>query len=226
MSKAIRKAVGRRWTKQHTHRCPECGYHTECRDDECVVEDARVGGGYDGDERECSACLRFPFSDLRAVTRESERYLTRVKLYHDHFRSKEWFIMGQARLTKQARENGPSRWTFDAYLAEGATDFEHDSAYAIRMGLIGVEFKSIYYGHTEVVAVIDPIDFDGFCVPPPGYNPMKLPDAEKCEDDHCKGEPHIIVPEGHYVPPNDAELFKKVRGRFIEITFGVPPKGE
>jgi hypothetical protein len=54
---------------------------------------------------------------------------------------------------------------------------------------------------------------------------MELPDAYECKSEHCE-ELHIIVPEGNYVPPNDVELFKMVRGRFVEITFGVPPKGE
>ena len=227
MSKAIRKAVNRRWTKLHNHRCPECGGETECRDDECEVHDARVGGGYDGEERECSMCKSFPFNDLRAITRHSDRYLTTVMLYHGHYLKKHWMSLGQARLVKQERSQGASTWRFDAYLTEGVTDFEHDSAYAIRMGLIGVEFKNVCYGHTEVMAIIDPQGFDQFGVPPSGYNPMTMEGAEQCENDHCiEHEPHIVVPEGHYVPPGNEELFKLVRGRFVEITFGVPPVTE
>ena len=135
--------------------------------------------------------------------------------------------MGQARLFQTNNSNRPPIWVFDSYLSEGATDFEHDSAFALRMGLVGVEFRSVYYGHSEIIAVIDPQGFDDFCVPPVGYNPMKDPDAVQCEDAMCKKhEPHIIVPEGNYTPPRSADLFKMVRGRFVEITFGVPPKEE
>ena len=215
----------KRWSKLHHHRCPECGGNTECRDGACKVKEARVGLGYDGEERECDWCQRFPLIDLRAVTRQSDRYMTTVRLHRDHFRSKEWIVMGQARLVARYRSQGPTIWTFDAYLTEGVTDFEHDSAYAIRIPLVGVEFRSVYYGQTEVIAAIDPMDFEGFHVPPPGYNPMKHPDAHECKSEHCE-EPHVIVPEGNYVPPNNVELFKMVRGRFVEITFGVPPKGE
>lgn len=223
-SPAIRKAVRRRWSSLHDHSCPECHGTSECRDEECEVQEARVGGGYEGEARECEWCKRFPFIDLRAITREPDRHLTTIKLFRDHFRGKEWIVMGQARLIARDRSQGPSVWTFDAYLPVGVTDFEHDSAYAIRIPLIGVEFRSIYYGHTEIVAVIDPMNYDGFHVPPPGYNPMKLDDAHECKSDYCKDEPHIIVPEGNYVPPTNKELFKMVRGRFVEITFGVPPE--
>lgn len=215
----------KRWTKLHSHRCPECGGTTECRDSECEVKEARVGLGYEGEERVCVSCERFPFIDLRAVTRASDRFLTTVKLYHDHFRGKEWIVMGQARLTRRDSSHGPTVWTFDSYLPEGVTDVEHDSGFAIRMALIGVEFRSVYYGRTEIRAVIDPMDFEGFHVPPPGYNPMELPDAHECKSEHCE-EPHVIVPEGNYVPPSNVELSKMVRGRFVEITFGVPPRDE
>jgi len=225
-SPAIRRAVRKRWGNLHIHQCSECGGTTECRDEECEVKEARIGCGHEGDKRECEECKRFPFLDLRGITREPDRHLTRVKLYHDHFRGKEWIIMGQARLVARDRSQGPSVWTFDAYLPANVTDFEHDSAYAIRMGLVGVEFKNVYYGHTEIVAVIDPMDFEGFHVPSPGYNPMKLEGAHQCMSDHCKREPHIVVPEGNYVPPNNVDLFRMVRGRFVEITFGVPPKEE
>jgi hypothetical protein len=221
MSNAIMKAVNRRWAKLHNHQCPECGGNTECRDAECEVTEDRVGHAFDGEERVCKACSRIPFLDLRPITRQPDRFLTTVKLYHDHFRGKEWIIMGQARLVRQERgwSSGPGRWAFDAYLPEDVTDFEHDSAFAIRMSLVGVEFKSTYNGYTEVVAIIDPVDFDGFNVPPVGYNPMK----SGHQRDRCK-ESHIIVPEDGYVPKHNADLFKLARGRFVEITFGVPPK--
>jgi hypothetical protein len=216
-----------RWQRRHGHRCPECYEEFECNEGACEIEEKKPHG-YKGEDRVCANCAQFPLIDLRPITREPDRYQTVVKLFHGHFRSKRWLILGQARLQRHGRSHGPSLWIFDSYLTEGVTDFEHDSAFALRMGLIGVEFRGILYGHTEVQAIIDPQDRDGFHVPQPGYNPMELPDAEQCDGGkHCKWgdkEPHVIVPEGNYVPPSDRELYRKVRGRFVEITFGVPPR--
>jgi hypothetical protein len=165
--------------------------------------------------------------DLRPITRESDRYQTVVRIYRDGFRHKRWIVLGQAALERRGDGfDKPLRWDFEAYLTEGVTDFEHDSARAIRIPLIAVEFKHVWYGHAEFNAVIDPMNGRGFHVPPPGYNPMELPETRQCTHPECKDEPHLVVPEGHYVPPTNEELFKKVAGRYVQIIFGVPRKEE
>jgi len=207
----------RRRNPLHRHNCPECGYMTECRED-CGVEYGKVG-----DKRTCPFCEAFPLIDLRPITRESGRYQTVVRLYRDQFYSKRWIIFGQGRLIKVSRA-GISQWICDAYLTEGVTDFEHDSAYAISIPLVGVEFQGIYYGCSEFSAIINAQSPDGFNVPCTGYDPMSLPNARTCTSGRCEDDPHIIVPEGHYIPPHNADLFKQVGGRFVQITFGVPKR--
>ena len=207
----------------HEHKCPECFRYTECGNRDCKTEEHSTHRPQ-GEERICPQCEMFPLVDLRSITRRPDKHLTIVRIFHDRslHRSKKWIVMGQARLVKR-QGSGIRPWTLDAYL-ENATDFEHDSAYAISLGLLAVEFDSIYYGRTEINAVIDPHDIDSFCVPPPGYNPMELPDAVPCTDKRCieADGPHIIVPENYYSPPVNRELFPAARGRFVKITFGVP----
>ena len=111
----------------------------------------------------------------------------------------------------------------------GVTDFEHDSAWALRLPLIGLTWDGllVHYHTAHLLAWVDPDDLDGFNVPGPGYDPAKLPGAHKCKDKQClKNDPtgHIIVPEGNYVPPTNPVLYRQVRGKMLEITIGPTPK--
>ncbi len=58
----------------------------------------------------------------------------------------------------------------------------------------------------------------------PGYDPTRHPKATICgEKKPCcwrDGEPHVIVPEGFYVPPVDIELYQLVSGKEVEIVLG------
>jgi len=67
-----------------------------------------------------------------------------------------------------------------------------------------------------------------FRVPRPGYNPMEHPNATRCEEPGRCGGPHVIVPENMYAgAPFDAELYKAVRGRRVEVQIGPAyPDGE
>jgi hypothetical protein len=160
-------------------------------------------------------------TDLRPISRRGYRCLTTVRLFPnwDPANAVTWLKIGEARLRSARDGRADGRWLLEAYLTAGTTDFEHDSAYAIRLPLIGVQFEGVDYHATRVSAWVDPgNDFEDFHVPRPGYNPMALPNAEKCTDKRCE-EPHVIVPEGFYVPPFDADLYAAVRGKRVEIRF-------
>jgi hypothetical protein len=159
--------------------------------------------------------------DFRNITRPGG--ITIVNIFIEHTTC-PWLLFGQSYL-RQGQSHNQGRWRLGAYL-EGATDFEHDSAHAIDIPLIGVEIENAEYGVTTLKAWIDPTPrySEHFNVPPKGYDPRKHPEAEKCSV--CKGkkgeddEPHIIVPEGFYCSPENPELFKQLRGLQVEITIG------
>ena len=166
-----------------------------------------------------------PKTDLRSITRDSERCLTTVILHADWETRVTWLEFGQASLHRQKESRHDGRWRLEAYLTEGVTDFEHDSAYALKLPLIGLQLNdlAVHYHSTHLVAWVDPEDSDNFRVPDPGYNPAKHKDAYVCKDKRCLDERkkgHIIIPEGFYVPPVNQELYKLVRGKRVEIRIG------
>jgi len=105
------------------------------------------------------------------------------------------------------------------------TDFEHDSAHAFNLTLLGVGFEEVTFGLTTVTAVISPRSSENFKVPVPGYNPMEHADTKECKYyPNCKRNPHLIIPEQFYQPPCNTSLFKIMAGMAVEITFGTPVK--
>ena len=124
-------------------------------------------------------------TDLRDIGRASDCCLTVVTLYLDWETKLRWLVLGESRLRTQ-RDRPDGRWRLEALLKAGVTDFEHDSAYALGLPLIGVHFDGIEYHQTKLTAWIDPNEANGFHVPKPGYNPMTHPEAHVCNDKHCK----------------------------------------
>lgn len=163
-------------------------------------------------------------TDLRAITRDADKCRTTVALYLDGYTRTPWLRFGQAQLSSQSeRHTGRSR--LEARMTAGVTDFEHDSAYALRLPLIGVQFDGLLvrYHTTFLIGWIDPDAEEDFRVPGPSYDPAKLQDAHRCRDVRClKDNPdgHIIVPEGYYVPPHNPKLYKLVAGKRVEIAIG------
>lgn len=155
-------------------------------------------------------------TDLRSITRRSDLLETTVFIQDKKWKpTKKWLIFGEAQL-----KNEKDFCWLSAYMSNGTTDPEHDSAYALRLPLIGLKLDYITYHNTILTAWIDPTGHDEFKVPRPGYDPTKLDDAHACDAECCKGDPHIIVPEEYYVPPFDKELYEAVYGRKIKIYVG------
>jgi len=177
-------------------------------------------------ERDCGYQLTHTWStilppcDFRSISRDADRVETRIAISLDPYdrTEYEWIVAGQGSLDRYDERTG--QHTLRVYLGRGATDFEHDSAYVLQLGLYGVRFKGVSYHRTEVQAFIPPdLRLEDFRVPKAGYDPFLI-DPYTCEEGHCEKEPHPIVPEGCYVPKGDREQWKLLRGRRVRIVFG------
>lgn len=161
---------------------------------------------------------KYPLIDLTAISR-SKRVTTGVKIF-DGYDGFPWLKFGEFDLTYVENKKFHR---LDARMGRGATDFEHDSAHVVILSIIGLELDLITYGFTTLVGWIDPSEslneerFHDFHVPPPGYDPTKLPGASTCK--RCKPH-HPIVPEGYFVPKFDPDLYRLVAGKRIEIATG------
>jgi hypothetical protein len=167
-------------------------------------------------------------TDLRGITRRPDRCRTTVSLLDQYerrhldglgteqvLRAVDWLVVGEAQLYRQ--ETTPV-WMLKAHLADGATDNEHDLAYALQLPLIGVELRNVHYQITTLRAWVQPqLDYDdhlNFRVPRPGYDPARHPGAKICRE--CEKK-HPIVP---YMPEYDPQLHRLVAGRRVEIEMG------
>jgi hypothetical protein len=171
---------------------------------------------YQIEEREKLSKVKIDRVDFRKITRRSKTCVTTVTIHLDWNTRVEWLTFGEANIQKFENQ---SRYLLKSYLLEGTTDFEHDSAYVLRLPLIGLEFGDLYYHRTSFSAIIDPNNPEDFRVPGSGYDPFKMKEIVRCKDGSCAKHPHWIVPEGYYAgAPFDRELFEVVRGKKVEIT--------
>jgi len=168
---------------------------------------------------------RLHLTDLRSITRDSDICLTTVGVRlgpsWDRGADREWLKFGRCRIRKMERDSGLPEWELAAHLGQGATDFEHDSAFALRLPLVGLKYKFTENHQSLFVAMIDIGRDDDFHVPLPDYDPFAHPETGPCP--RCRGvEAHLMVPEGLYVPPHIPELFKLVAGKIVQIYIGQP----
>lgn len=188
-------------------------------------------------------------TDLRPITRDSKRLMCTVTMElgytrDGYTRRVTWLQFGECNIRSQ-RDRVDGRWRLEAHLANNACDEEHDTAWALKLPLIGLQLGALAvdYSRTHFVAFVDPdagpergSSSGDFHVPRPGYNPMKHPEATICEgiynktkNQYCKWnnkKKHVIVPGGFYVPPFDKELYEAVRGKRVEIVIGPVLKDE
>jgi len=155
-------------------------------------------------------------TDLTSITRSADKVKTVVYLC-DEFGHRElkWLVFGECCLLPARENQRPTRWLLQAYLGHGATDWEHDSAYALRVPLTALDMQMVMGSNVMLGAVIDGRNPDDFRVPPPDYNPIAA--GEVCDSDSCERK-HIIVPEGCYLPAPNLKLLPEVMGRQVEIS--------
>lgn len=165
-------------------------------------------------DRIASTSLILP-TDLRSITRDSARCVTTVYVTSTdnlpRYAQTQWLVFGRAELRLDLQ---PVQ--LQAFLTRGATDFEHDSAKALVLPLVGVTLDSVTNHVTVLTGIVASRVPEDFRVPWPGYDPFQ--EALPCEADVCKDAPHPIVPEDFYVPPSNPFLYKEVEGRYVRIT--------
>jgi hypothetical protein len=158
-------------------------------------------------------------TDLRGITRQSKSRLTivSINLGYDEkgYQQKiDWLKFGSASLLRGNPDK--NRWDLKAYLSDGAKDFEHSSAYALILPLVGVTFEMVTDHMLHLNAWVDPcLTLGNFHVPRPGYNPLEDLSTKMCKT--CEKR-HPIVE--NYIPPFDIDLYRAVAGRPVEIVIG------
>lgn len=163
-------------------------------------------------------------TDLRSITRNADRCLTEVTIKIGWDLKIKWLVFGQSQIFRQTESGKDGRWRLEAFLPVGVTDCEHDSAFALKLPLIGLQLGSpaVYYHTASYLAWVDPSagadDSPDFHVPRSGYNPLDTTLARAYECTECTKKKHLIV--SRYVPEFDAELFKAVSGKMVEIAIG------
>lgn len=97
------------------------------------------------------------YTDLRGITRDPKRCRTTVMIELKWDTKIEWLEFGQAQIRSQM-DRPDGRWRLEGRITEGVTDFEHDSAYALRLPLIGLQLGSltVHYHTTHFTAWVDP----------------------------------------------------------------------
>jgi hypothetical protein len=174
--------------------------------------------------------FRVPPTDLRDITRHAELSNALIQVgYESYSVHHTWLRCGL--LNVNTNERMPGQVELRSYLGRGATDFEHDSAYAFCFKVIGWQFVSIdRYSIVEFTGWIVPRgEAEDFRVPNPGYNPFegqyqgadgRGEDIYMCsgEQGECKwadGKEHAVV---DYLPPANPELYEKLKGLPIRVT--------
>ena len=169
-------------------------------------------------------------TDLTHLTcgpRDNRR--TWVRLEWDFEERDEWLKFGVATLRPQSDRRNTNQWCLEAPMANGITDFEHSTAIAVRLPIVGLYLNFMSHGTAHYTAFVDSSayvydahrpDRSNFHVPRPGYDPRKHKGSHQCEMKECRVSKHLIIPEGFYVPPVDPELYEAVKGKKVEIIFG------
>jgi hypothetical protein len=149
--------------------------------------------------------------ELRPICRPG--MFARVRLHSREVDTIDWLRLGCPELTPLGVAGV---WQFGAHLGRHATDAEEDAPWAVRFELVGVRLEMQSSGVTHVRAWISGDDPDDFRVPAPGYDPFA--GAVKCTAQGCEPKGHPIVER--YIPPANPELFHRVRGWRVSITWG------
>lgn len=151
--------------------------------------------------------------NFQDITRDSEFVKTTMRLSHGP-EAPKIIVCGASQLHNYGADHSAQ---FRAFLRDGATDGEHDSAKAFSIPLIGLEpqiagtLNSLYEGWVEP-------EYRSFWVGGPDYDPFE--GAEDCEDDICPDD-HVIT---DYLPEQTEktrELFDTISGEKVEIQWSV-----
>lgn len=161
--------------------------------------------------------------DLTSLSRRGDKLLTYIQLedpdlerYFDREengvkRRDSWLKFGACRITNEGRN-----CFIGSRMRDGITDFEHDSAYAVHISLIGLQYKFTdnHTSHFEAFLTTTPEDIRIY---PADFEPEKVKGSWKCKQSHC--DKHLMLPDGFFTPPM-YEFARVVAGKRISITMG------
>lgn len=133
---------------------------------------------------------------------------------HADYTQHAWIQASGISLVDRGNTHARGSWLLEARWSN-ATDFDHDTAIALRMVLHGVTLHMINDGRVWIDGFIDGDDPVMFRVPAPEWN--QLEGATGCEHRDCGRPGHLVVDERRYVPPPNFELFDMLRGLRVEI---------
>jgi hypothetical protein len=186
--------------------------------------------------------VTLPLNDLQRYCRDGATKQVLVDLRDRELiaRSTPWLIGGAACLMPSDNRQRPNEWRLEARLGAGpgmkgmTTDYEHDSAYAFVLPLIGLEVEMVRENRLFATAWIEPDCATSIHVPVVGWDPYAdgsgATPCPRCEKNG--EEPHLMVEQ--YIPPSpavamdralqqDATLdeltgvYNEVRGRRVSI---------
>lgn len=156
-----------------------------------------------------------PEVDLRAVTRDAHLVTTYIAVKFGGMYV-PWLEFGSLSTM------GDGKTFIGARFGSGVTDFEHDSAYALRVDVIDVQLVSIQDGCVDLRAWVAAEDADGLNVPSKSILSLEELGVEPCSE--CEGdEKHLII--NTFTRKADVELWKRLRGRELRISI-VPKRPE
>mgnify|MGYP001560155714 CR=1 FL=1 len=164
-----------------------------------------------------------PLLDLRNCTRGcvTTRTEISISMTGDNRSFSPWILLGRV-LIRPDGERGSGKHVVAGRLNGGATDFEHSSAFAFRIPVIGLSCPdyvddSVVEFNAWVSPVFEP-RWTELRVPSGHYDPFDLPGASICSECDPK---HLVVPEGYYAgPPHNSALAEIVAGKRIKIQIG------
>lgn len=147
--------------------------------------------------------IRFEDFDLQEVLTDTTQKPHRLL---------NWLEFGECRILNESRF-----CRIESPIRDGITDFEHDTCKVVCIGLVGLQYKftSNHVSHFDACLTPNPEDIQ---LHSPDFVPEEA-GGESCEYDHCADTPHLILPEGLYVPPM-YEFARVVAGKRVTITMG------
>ena len=161
--------------------------------------------------------------DLKHLSRSPDRAFTHVRF--EDFELREVFSLkddeGRKSLvnwlefgTADLRNDNAS--FLGARLGNGVTDWEHDSAYLVHIGLIGIKFTGTYNNcsHFEAHLTTQAGDIKVWT---PDFKPAEAEGVSECEHEHCD-QKHLMIEA--FTPPM-YEFAHLVAGKKVAITMGV-----
>lgn len=148
-----------------------------------------------------------PLLDLRPITRDSDHAETQISVILQN-QPVLWIQAGRLSHFNLS----PSNQNLGAYFRDGVTDFEHDSAYAFHINVVGTFLHQIYHGVVELRAWLASRadDTERFKIP---VAPIDLDSLEWCSS--CTGSERHRV--GAYTPKPHRELWERLRGAELVI---------